>query len=255
MNTAWRKYHNMAKQPGGSQRLADELRSYFGERTEQIVKKIRENAPSNNKPPDEVTELVFHKLLDVAPATASEVPMSYMANPNARIFYMLKTFTLKQMDAFRTAGLTDMNNGMRIYVEGRNEGNVAKQEKGTRMAMKGLSNVIKIGSVFAAANATTDMIKDTIYGRPIKRDELFENNLWRLMGLNRYTYYTARREGIGTAIRDLIAPPVAIFDRASKDIDALVGDKEYKGAMLQGTPLDLIYWRYLGGLDKIQKDN
>ena len=255
MNAAWRKYHNMANQKGGSQKLADELRPYFGERTNTIVEKVRKNAPKNEKPPAEVTELVYHKLLDVSPASATEVPLAYMANPNYRIFYMLKTFTIKQFDAMRTAGLSDMKAGAKLYTEGRKDGDSKKQDEGARLAMKGLGNVVKVGSIFAAANATTDMIKDTIYGRPIKRDETFENNLWRLLGLSRYTYYTAKREGIGSAVVDLIAPPVAIFDRASKDIQAIVGDKEYKGAMLQGTPLDLIYWRHLGGLDKIQRDN
>lgn len=254
MNAAWRKYHNMANQKGGSQKLADELRPYFGERTNTIVQKVRQNAPKNEKPPAEVTELVYHKLLDVSPASATEVPLAYMANPNFRIMYMLKTFTIKQFDAMRTAGLTDMKAGAKLYLEGRKDGDSSKQDQGARLAMKGLSNVVKVGSIFAAANATTDMIKDTIYGRPIKRDETFENNLWRLLGLSRYTYYTARREGIGSAAIDLIAPPVALFDRASKDIQAIVGDKEYKGAMLQGTPLDLIYWRHLGGLDKIERD-
>ena len=255
MNAAWRKYHNMANKKGGSQKLADELRPYFGDRTNKIVEKVRQNAPRNEKPPAEVTELVYHKLLDVSPASATEVPLAYMANPNFRIMYMLKTFTIKQIDAIRTAGLTDMKAGAKLYLEGRREGNSGKQDRGANLAMKGLGNVVKVGSIFAAANATTDMIKDTIYGRPIKRDETFENNLWRLLGLSRYTYYTARREGIGSAAIDLIAPPVALFDRASKDIQAIVGDKEYKGAMLQGTPLDLIYWRHLGGLDKIQRDN
>ena len=46
-----------------------------------------------------------------------------------------------------------------------------------------------------------------------------------------------------------------IFDTAGQDLSAIAGDKESKGAMLQGTPLDMVYWKYLGGLDKIQKDN
>ena len=50
----------------------------------------------------------------------------------------------------------------------------------------------------------------------------------------------------------MLLPPTAIFDRGWQDISALFGDKEYKGAMLQGTPLDMVYWKYLGGLDKIQ---
>ena len=252
MNAAWRKYHKLAKSEGGSRKLADELRPYFKERTDEIVEAVRDNAPTNKEPPAEVTELVFHKLLDIAPATATEVPAAYMKNPNLRIMYMLKTFTIKQIDAFRTAGGDNIQQGGRLYLRGREEGNKSMQEKGVRLAAKGTKDLVQIAALFAAANAGTDVIKDVIYGRPIKRDELIENNLWKLIGINRYTFYNAKRRGPGKAFIDLLAPPTALFDRASTDIGALTGDKEYKGAMLQGTPLDLIYWRYLGGLDKVK---
>lgn len=255
MNSAWRKYHNMAKQKNGSQKLAEELRPYFGDRTDEIVQAVRDNGPSNKKPPAEVAELVFHKLLDVAPATATEVPMAYMKNPNWRIMYMLKTFTIKQLDAFRTAGVENMLDGRAMYLAGREAGSKKKQEAGARLAAKGLKDVVQIAAVFAAANAGTDVIKDLIYGRPIKRDELIENNLWKLLGINRYTYYNAKRKGAFKTFVDFLAPPTAFFDRAQQDITALAGDKEYKGAMLQGTPLDLIYWRYMGGLDKIKSSD
>ena len=114
--------------------------------------------------------------------------------------------------------------------------------------MKGL---VGLATVFAAANAGTDMIKDTLYGRPIKRDELFENNLWKLIGINRYLVMKAQRDGPAKAFLEGLLPPTTAFDRAAQDIQALAGDKEYKGAMLQGTPLDMVYWKYLGGLDKI----
>jgi hypothetical protein len=139
-----------------------------------------------------------------------------------------------------------------MYLQGREAGNKSKQEAGVRLAAKGMKDVVQIAGIFAAANAGTDVIKDLIYGRPIKRDELIENNLWKLLGINRYTYYNAKRKGAAKTFIDFLAPPTAFFDRAQQDITAIAGDKEYKGAMLQGTPLDLIYWRYLGGLDKIK---
>jgi hypothetical protein len=252
MNAAWRKYHKLAQSEGGSQKLREELLPYFGDRTDKVIKAVRSNAPTNKEPPAEVTELVFHKLLDVAPATATEVPASYMRNPNMRIMYMLKTFTIKQIDTFRTAGISNITEGGKLYMAGRAEGNQSKQEKGVRLAAKGTKDLVQIAAIFAAANAGTDVIKDVIYGRPIKRDELIENNLWKLIGINRYTFYNAKRRGPGKAFIDLLAPPTAVFDRAATDIGGIVGDGEYKGAMLQGTPLDLVYWRYLGGLDKVK---
>ena len=252
MNAAWRKYHKLAQSEGGSQKLREELLPYFGERTDGVIKAVRSNAPTNKEPPAEVTELVFHKLLDVAPATASEVPASYMRNPNMRIMYMLKTFTIKQIDAFRTAGVDNIQEGGKLYLAGRAEGNQSKQEKGVRLAAKGTKDLVQIATLFAAANAGTDVIKDVIYGRPINADETLENSLLQVIGINRYHIYNAKRKGPFKAGLDYLAPPTAFFDRAFNDISAIVGDGEYKGAMLQGTPLDLIYWRYLGGLDKVK---
>ena len=252
MNAAWRKYHKLAQSKGGSQKLREELLPYFGERTDGVIKAVRSNAPTNKEPPAEVTELVFHKLLDVAPATASEVPASYMRNPNMRIMYMLKTFTIKQIDAFRTAGVDNIQEGGKLYLAGRAEGNQSKQEKGVRLAAKGTKDLVQIAALFATANAGTDVIKDVIYGRPINADETLENSLLQVIGINRYHIYNAKRKGPFKAGLDYLAPPTAFFDRAFDDISAIVGDGEYKGAMLQGTPLDLVYWRYLGGLDKVK---
>ena len=252
MNAAWRKYHKLAQSEGGSQKLREELLPYFGERTDGVIKAVRSNAPTNKEPPAEVTELVFHKLLDVAPATASEVPASYMRNPNMRIMYMLKTFTIKQIDAFRTAGVDNIQEGGKLYLAGRAEGNQSKQEKGVRLAAKGTKDLVQIAALFATANAGTDVIKDVIYGRPINADETLENSLLQVIGINRYHIYNAKRKGPFKAGLDYLAPPTAFFDRAFEDISAIAGDGEYKGAMLQGTPLDLVYWRYLGGLDKVK---
>ena len=255
MNAAWRKYHKLAQSKGGSQKLREELLPYFGERTDGVIKAVRSNAPTNKEPPAEVTERVFHKLLDVAPATASEVPAAYMRNPNMRIMYMLKTFTIKQIDTFRTAGVDNIQEGGKLYLAGRAEGNQSKQEKGVRLAAKGTKDLVQIATLFAAANAGTDVIKDVIYGRPINADESLENSLLQVIGINRYHLYNAKRKGPFKAGLDYLAPPTAFFDRAFDDISAIVGDGEYKGAMLQGTPLDLVYWRYLGGLDKINESD
>ena len=110
-----------------------------------------------------------------------------------------------------------------------------------------------LGLVFAAANAGTDVIKDTLYGRPIKRDELLENNFYKLFGLNRYLMYRAKRQGPVKSALEFLLPPTALFDRGWQDLTALTGDKPYKGAMLQGTPLDMVYWRHLGGLEKVKR--
>ena len=247
MNAAWRKYHKLAKKD--TKALADELTPYFGkQRADEISIAVRDNAPNSKSVPLEVEELVFHKLLDVAPATASEMPALYTRMGKGRIFYMLKSFTIKQLDTYREAGASEIYKGISKY----NSATTSSERlAGAKQAGKGLAKLTQLAAIFAAANASTDVIKDTLAGRPTKKDELLENNIWKLIGLNRYTYYNAKRQGVGKATAELMLPPTAIFDRMWTDVSSIYSGDEYKGAMLQGTPLDLIYWRYLGGLDKI----
>ena len=247
MNASWRKYKAQAMK--NSQALQDDLTPVFGkDRAGRMVKELRESNPTSGELPKGVEELIWYKFLDLNPATLGEMPKFYNQSGNARIMYMLKSFTVKQFDVFREAAQKDIDRANELMKEGNTKG-------AAKAAAEAISKITGLGLVFGAANASTDMIKDTLYGRPIKRDELFEDNLWRLAGINRYIINKARREGPAKATLEMILPPTAIFDRGWQDISAIVGDGEYKGAMLQGTPLDMIYWKYLGGLDKIQRDN
>tara|TARA_R100000995_G_scaffold64505_1_gene33654 strand:+ start:5425 stop:8928 length:3504 start_codon:yes stop_codon:yes gene_type:complete len=247
MNASWRKYKAQAKRdaPG----LRDELAPVFGsERAGQMVKELQESNPASKQLPKAVEELIWYKFLDLNPATLGEMPKFYNQSGNARIMYMLKTFTIKQFDVAREAAGADIAKAKELYAQG-------NKKAAAQSAAKGMKGLIGLATVFAAANAGTDMIKDTLYGRPIKRDELLENNLWKLIGINRYLVMKAQRDGPAKAFLEFLLPPTAVFDRAGQDIQALAGDKEYKGAMLQGTPLDMVYWKYLGGLDKINNSN
>ena len=247
MNASWKKYKAQAKRdaPG----LRDELAPVFGsERAGQMVKELQESNPASKQLPKAVEELIWYKFLDLNPATLGEMPKFYNASGNMRIMYMLKTFTIKQFDVAREAGIEDIRKATKLYKDG-------KKAESAKLAAKGMKSLIGLATVFAAANAGTDMIKDTLYGRPIKRDELFENNLLKLIGINRYLVMKAQRDGPAKAFLEGLLPPTTAFDRAAQDIRALAGDKEYKGAMLQGTPLDMVYWKYLGGLDKIKQSD
>tara|TARA_R100000479_G_scaffold27136_2_gene10449 strand:- start:1124 stop:4687 length:3564 start_codon:yes stop_codon:yes gene_type:complete len=247
MNASWRKYKAQAKKD--APRLRDELTPVFGrERAGQMVKELQESNPTSGQLPKAVEELIWYKFLDLNPATLGEMPKFYNQSGNARIMYMLKTFTIKQFDVAREAASADIAKAKELYAQG-------NKKAAAQSAAKGMKGLIGLATVFAAANAGTDMIKDTLYGRPIKRDELLENNLWKLIGINRYLVMKAQRDGPAKAFLEFLLPPTAVFDRAGQDIQALAGDKEYKGAMLQGTPLDMVYWKYLGGLDKINNSN
>ena len=248
MNAAWKKYKSQAMKKGGAKVLQDDLTPVFGkEKAGQMIKELQESNPNSKELPKGVEELIWYKFLDLSPATLGEMPKYYTESGNMRIMYMLKSFTVKQFDVFREAAQKDIDRAKLLKAKGDNQG-------AAKAAGDAMTKIIGLGLVFGAANAGTDVMKDMLYGRPIKRDELLENNIWRLLGINRYLVMKGKREGPAKAVLEGILPPTAVFDRAWQDISALYGDKEYKGAMLQGTPLDMVYWKYLGGLDKIERD-
>jgi len=244
MNASWKKFKAQAQKdaPG----LRDELAPVFGrERAGDMVKQLQQSNPASKNLPKAVEELIWYKFLDLSPATLGEMPLYYNTSGNMRIAYMLKSFTLKQFDVFREAGSRDIEKAKLLYKEG-------KTREAVKSATKGMNKVLGLAVVFAAANASTDVIKDLMYGRPIKKDELLADNILKLAGINRYLSFKAKREGIGKAVLETMLPPMTLFDRGGKDLDDFVSGKEYKGNLFQGTPLDIIYWRYLGGVDKVK---
>ena len=245
MNASWKKYRAQAMKD--SKGLQDELAPIFGaERAGRMVKSLRDTPPGSKNLPKDVEELIWYKFLDLSPSTMGEMPKYYSESGNLRIMYMLKTFTVKQLDIYREAAGAEISMANKLYAEG-------KHAEAAKVGAVGLKKFMGLAAVFAAANASTDVIKDLLYGRPIERDDLLEDNLWKLLGINRYLVKKAKREGPGKAFLEGLLPPMTVVDRTFQDISAIAGDKEYKGNMLQGTPLDMVYWRYLGGQNKIKK--
>jgi len=245
MNASWKKYKAQAMK--NSKQLQDELTPVFGaERAGQMVKELRESNPGSKNLPKGVEELIWYKFLDLNPASLTEMPLYYNAAGNMRIAYMLKSFTIKQFDVFREAAGKDIAEAKLKMQKGDKQG-------AARSAAQGIYKLTSLGLIFGAANASTDVIKDTMYGRPTDMDDLLADNALKLLGINRYLAYKARREGVGKAVMEMALPPMTVIDRLGKDLDNLFQGKDYKGNMLQGTPLDIIYWQYLGGLDKTQR--
>lgn len=244
MNSLWRKQKQLAHKDAST--LIRELQPAFGDRAKAIVRDLQQSDPNSKNLPKSVEELVWYKFLDLNPATMTEMPGLYSRSGNGRIAYMLKSFTIKQIDVFRQAGVDDVQKAVSLYNQG-------KKTQAASLASEGLKKLVSLSAVFMAANASTDVIKDTMYGRPTKLDDLLTNNILKLVGVNRYMAYEAKRKGVGSVVGQTLLPPFTFYDRSSKDLMNLFENKEYKGNLLQGTPLDVFYWHYLGGLDKVER--
>lgn len=214
----------------GTVQLQKELHPIFGNETGQLIADLRNGTISEN-----VKLYLFNTLSDFQPISLSEMPQKYLTGGNGRIFYMLKTFTLKQFDVARREAF------QKIATEG------------TRI--EGTKNLVRLAACFVAANAAADEIKDFVLGRDTDLSDKAVDNLLRLLGVSKFITWHARKEGVGSAIVKQIAPPFKAADAITKDI-ANAGDG--KGLeTTQSIPVvgKLYYWWFGKGANKKAKDN
>lgn len=171
--------------------LKDELELVFGNQASQVMEDLK-----NKNLTDNVKYLMFSELADVQPIALSEMPEYYLNGGNLRIFYMLKTYTLKLIDIYHNDVFVQMKTDPK----------------------KGLKNLIKLTASVALMGATSDVIKDLLLGRDIEFDDLIIDNLLKLFGFNRWQLYKARQDGLLTAFMRSILPPVPFLDDVYKDI-------------------------------------
>jgi hypothetical protein len=205
-----------------------ELEVLVGDRAPQAVKEFEDN---------KVTYLTeFYsvcKLADYQPIWVSEMPEIYARAGNGRIFYMLKSFTLKMFDVFRREAF------QKIKTPGQRA--------------KGIKNLIKLATIFLLANAGASIIQDLLLGRDIEITDSITENIWQLFGLSRYFGYRVPQEGAGTALLMNILPPMKAINAISKDIAEWGDGTGFR--VTESIPFvgKIYYWRFGKGSKMMEK--
>lgn len=165
----------------------------------------------------EVTDLVrsvaFAELSRTQPISRLELPPAYLNNPNGRLLYSLKSFTIKQIDLLRRDAWNEIKAG-RIK--------------------QGVANLANIAVVMSVAGVVTSAVRDYIIGRDVNLEASdFAFNVLKTYGLSEF--YLDRALGVSAedaaarrlagdrfarqteaaplrATVDLIVPPVRMFD-------------------------------------------
>ena len=188
LNSTLLKSANLMKTPKGRQQFIDEWAPIFGtEKTSKLVQDLRNYKPG--KPiTAEMRDVAFARASKFQPLSLLEMPKGYLNNPNGRMFYMLKTFTIKHINAMRQD----------IFKQIR-QGNI-------KTAMK---NASLMTTFFTLGNMGVDKTIDLVYGRDKTLEETFYANLWRNTGLfSKYDVDQLVREGdIYTWGADILLPP------------------------------------------------
>lgn len=170
----------------------------------------------NGELTDRTAAVLINKLLDFQPVTKSEMPLYYLKHPNGRIMYMLKSFTIKQIDVFRRESLSKIASG------------------DPKQVAIGIGNFIHLSSLFMLAGMGADKLKDAVLGRETDISDTVVDNIYRIFGATKYDIYKARTEGFGSTVLRKMLFPMSIIDRAGKDITNIFTDKEYTTGPLKG---------------------
>ena len=235
LNSTLSKFQQLArlsvkKQGKQYRKLRTKLDNIFGNEADKVLKDLK-----NDNITQDVKFLMFNEILDFQPLAMSEVPQKYLSSGNGRIFYMLKTWSLKMIDVYRREVFRTIKRGY--------------QTGDKKMISEGIGNMIKLSGAMMASEITADSLKDLLLGRPINLKDTTIDNFLRLGMLNRYSLTRAREEGIGTVLRGVFAPPTQAIDDVYRDVRNVLMDPDESFEInnlrsVQDIPLGgkLYYW-------------
>ncbi len=202
MNSTWGKLQKIAKKPPAQARA--EIKARYGARLgEQEVESIYKGILTGDTTNPHVRLAVFSDLTKIQPISMSEMPVAYLNNPNMRIFFMLKTFTLKQIDLMRQDVLKEIGDGVR-----------ANNKTKVR---DGILNMGKLLGTIGAANMGINASKQWMMGKDVELGDTIVNGILRNYGLSNYTLKQLQKGEPFSAAADLISPAVGVFENPLKE--------------------------------------
>ena len=230
INAAFKNAKKLVKTPKGLEKFKKKIGSTYGDETDALIADLQ----SGNMT-DQVKFFLFNELSDVQPVTLSEFPQAYLNNPQLRIAYMLKSFTLKQIDVVR-------RNVVQEYAKGNKK--------------QAIKNAALLGGYLSTANTGTQYAKDLLLGRDVKAEDIPDRALWNLLsvyGINRYTTdrYWSNGDWKG-GVFNTIAPATPLIDSVISGGGELLEDDPNLEKLIKPVPIvgNLIYNWFLGGAEE-----
>lgn len=164
---------------------------YYGDDMDDLISDLAEG-----KITPLTKEHAFATLSDFQPISMSELPEEYARNPNMRILYMLKSFTLKMWDVVRKNVYNEFKNGSKTQ---------AIQAAGI------------IALNLSATNYGVGKLKDMMRGREVdvKPEDLPTDLMWTLLGIYGFGKYQAEQvgsQGLAKTVLGLAIPPIPVAD-------------------------------------------
>lgn len=232
LNTAFKQGGKLAKTAKGQAKLAKKYKEAFGEgEFNMLLNELKAGTPS-----ERVKLYLWSELSDVQPISLSEMPQTYLNNPNGRILYSLKSFAIKQLDLIRRTIVDEYTSGSKLQAG---------------------KNLARYSALVAIMGGTVDETKDLILGRGFDIDDVATDgavtNLLNVVGLNKYAIEKLQREGAVPVVIDQLTPPIPFISNLVKDYNAIGSDSGVASNALKEVPIiGRLTYQWLGG--GIEKD-
>lgn len=229
INAALKKWTTDVQTPRGVERLRKQFGPVFQDEFDNLVGDLKTGKVSEN-----VKMLLFSELADVQPITLSEMPLKYLQNPNGRVFYMLKTFTLKQLDLMRRSIWQEFRAGSK---------------------RRAITNAAKYVGTVNLFNLGAQMSKEAMLTGEVDVDAVSDmavDNLLKNFGASEYMVNKYGKQGkIGSLLGELVMPPLNV-------VDGLVGlflDPSNLDTHIKHMPLfGKLWYYYMGdGIERMQQ--
>lgn len=194
INAALIKNQKMLRTPKGQAQFRAKYQSAF-ENVDQVMEDLRAG-----KRTVDTDLLAFNELSDTQPVSRAEMPEIYLAHPNGRILYQLKTYMLKQLDIVRRDAYQEIASGTPEGI------------------MRGTKNLAALATAYALSNIPGDIVKDWLSGRDVdlfKTPDLTENVL-KTFGLNRYATDKLKSGKITETVAGMMIPPTKVLEDVVK---------------------------------------
>lgn len=235
LNSAMSKYMDQAKSRDSV--FLKQLEAMFGGDAESVRQKIEDGVVD-----DDVRLVLFNRLSDIQPISRLEMPERYNKAGFNKLFYMLKSFTIKKFDFYRREIYSEMYKAAKTGDKAR--------------AAKAVANFVRLTGFWIMMDASADWIKDYVRsffdGEDMRdpEDYVTENVLSTLVPVTKYQADLVGREGVGEAVKGAIFPPTKLPDDVSKD-----AAKFAKGELtlenmrsIRSVPIGgELYWFWFGG--------
>lgn len=233
MAEAFRKAGREAKLGKGAdyEKLREKLKPMFQGNEEKVTKVLDD---LKNQTVNKDTQFyVFNEILDVSPRALMEMPEAYLKNPNARIFYSMKSYGIKVLDVYRKDVLQNW-------------------KKNPKESVK---NFVRLTAFLTMSGASGSQVRDWYNGKDTKFSDNVINNLLQTMMLSTYDVSNVQRDGLGRTLLSKALPPSRVIDDISKDLVTLGNDKGFQS--VRDIPIvgGEIYNRVGRGRDAIEKQN